>query len=342
MAALGLPALASAPDVARAIGIPEATLAWLAYHRPSASVDHYHRFALPKRRGGTRVISSPKTTLRVAQNWLLRSVLAPLPVHEAAMAFRPGRSVVDNAARHAGRAVIVKVDLKDFFPSIGVRRVKGLFRWLGYNEGVATVLALLCTEMPRVAVTLDGQRRFVAVGERSLPQGACTSPALTNLLCRRLDARMAGAAAALGFVYTRYADDLVFSHENDKAPVGMLLTMVRQIVADEKYVVNEDKTQVLRRGDRQVVTGLVVNGGGGDAGPPPPRVSREDLRRFRAFLHHCDTEGTDAMSRRLGKDALAYASGYLAFVHMARPAVAAKIAAAHPWLTRYRRPAAGP
>jgi hypothetical protein len=71
-------------------------------------------------------------------------------------------------------------------------------------------------------------------------------------------------------------------------------------------------------------------------------VSREDLRRFRAFLHHCDTEGTDAMSRRLGKDALAYASGYLAFVHMARPAVAAKIAAAHPWLTRYRRPAAGP
>lgn len=323
---LGLPALSIASDVAAAIGIEERELAWLTYHRAASTVDHYHRFTIPKRRGGTRVLSSPKTRLRVAQSWLLRAVLADLPVHEAAMAFRPGRSVKDNALPHVGRAVVVKVDLKDFFPSIGVQRVKRLFVELGYNEGVATVLALLATEAQRVAVTLDGKRRFVALGERCLPQGACTSPAVTNRLCRRMDARLTGAAQSLGFAYTRYADDLVFSHEDAWAPVGMLLALVRRIVTNERFTVNEEKTVVLRPQHRQVVTGVVVN--------ETPRISRVDLRRFRAFLHQCDKEGAVEMSRRLGKDARAYAAGFLAFVHMVNPEQAEKITRAHPWLPR--------
>jgi hypothetical protein len=209
--------------------------------------------------------------------------------------------------------------------------VKRLFVSLGYNEGVATILALLATETPRIAVVLDGERRFAAVGERCLPQGACTSPAITNLLCRRLDARLSGAASSLRFTYSRYADDLVFSHENPDAPVGGLLTLTRQIVGAERFVVNEEKTQVLRPSDRQVVTGLVVNAGS------DPRVSRDDLRRFRAFLHGCRTKGVDAMSERIGKDAYAYAAGYLSFLHMARPDVASKIAAENPWLTRWQQ-----
>lgn len=327
VAALGLPALATVADIAKAIGITESEVAWLAYHRVAAGIDHYNRFTIPKKKGGVRVISSPKKRLRVAQGWLLLSVLDKLPVHDAAMAFRLGRSVVDNAARHQGKAVVVKVDLKDFFPSISWRRVKGLLESFGYNEGVATVMALIATETPRVAVVLDGVRKFAAVGDRALPQGACTSPVVTNLLCRKLDSRLTGAAGTLGFTYTRYADDLVFSHDDPDAPVGMMLGMIRKIVEDEGYIVNEEKTQVLRAAQRQTVTGLVVNGA-----EEGPRVSRRDLRRFRAFLHHCETKGFEAMTSQIGKDARAYGKGYLAFIRMSQPETADRFAATNPWL----------
>ena len=331
LAALGLPLLTSASDVAAAIDIEETELAWLTYHRAASSLDHYSRFAIPKKRGGTRVLSSPKRRLRVAQNWLLEHILAPLPVHEAAAAFRPGLSVVDNAARHTGRAVVARIDLKDFFPSVTLPRVRRLFREMGYSGGVATLFALLATEAPRAAVTLDGLPRFVAIGERSLPQGACTSPALTNLLCRRLDSRLAGAAEALGFRYSRYADDLVFSHTEASAPVGILLALARRIIADVGFTVNEEKTSVLRPQHRQVVTGIVVN--------ETPHVSRPDLRRFRAVLHRCETMGVAEVSRQMGKDAHAYASGYLAFLHMVAPEQAARLALKHPWVARWRLPA---
>lgn len=331
LAALGLPLLTSASDVAAAIGIDKRELAWLTYHRGAAGLDHYSRFAVPKKRGGTRIISSPKARLRRAQSWLLETVLAPLPVHEAAAAFRPGLSVVDNAARHTGRAVVARIDLKDFFPSITLPRVRRLFREFGYSGGVATLLALLATEAPRAAVLLDGHPRFVALGERSLPQGACTSPALTNLLCRRLDARLDGAAGALSFRYSRYADDLVFSHAEAGAPVGILLALARRIISDVGFVVNEEKTSVLRPQHRQVVTGLVVN--------EAPHVSRPDLRRFRAVLHRCETVGVAEVSRQMGKDARAYAGGYLAFLHMVAPEQAQRLALKHPWVAQWSKKA---
>jgi len=328
-AELGLPALQSASDLAAAIGIDERELAFLTYHRQAVGTDHYSRFLIPKRKGGTRVISSPKLRLRVAQDWVQAHVLALLPVHDAAAAFRPGLSVADNAKRHTGSAVIVRLDFKDFFPSLTLPRIRRLFQSFGYNPGVASLLALLCTEAPRVAVTLDGTRHFVALGERAVPQGACTSPALTNQLCRRLDTRLTGAAQSLGFRYSRYADDLVFSHAESTAPVGMLLALARQIVADSQLVINEDKTVILRPQHRQMVTGVVVN--------DTPHVSRADLRRFRAILHRCRTpEGIAAASLEIGRDVRAYASGYLAFLHMVSPKQATRVRAAHPWLSQWR------
>jgi RNA-directed DNA polymerase len=363
MAALGLPPLATARDLAAAIGIDEGALAWLTYHRGAATVDHYHRFTIPKRNGGTRVISSPKGRLRVAQSWVLHHILSRLALHDAAMAFRPARSIKDNAALHRGRAIVVRIDLTDFFPSIGFRRVKGLFESFGYNEGVSTILALLCTEAPRVAVTLANpadasgdERRYVAIGGRVLPQGACTSPAITNILCRTLDARLAGLARRFGYTYSRYADDLVFSHPDPSAPLGAFLSFVQRVIAEEGFTINAEKTRVMRPHQRQAVTGLVVNtaapprghglatGTAGsaamtatddaDAADGAVRLSRRDLRRFRAFLHHCETEGMDAVSARLGKSAQAYARGYHAYIRMVSPAKAAQLAAAHPWLAR--------
>ena len=310
----------------QAIGLSQRELAWLCYHRPASKSSHYALFTIPKKRGGRRVLASPKTRLRQAQRWIAQEILAKQTPHSAAMAFSPGASVVKNAEPHVGKAVVVKVDLQDFFPSLGVKRVKHYFESIGYGEGIATILALLCTDCPRVCVEFDGERKFVAVGPRGVPQGALTSPALSNLLVRKLDARLLGASQKLGFVYTRYADDLTFSHDEQSAPVGLLLTLVRQIVAEEKLTVNEKKTQVLRASDRQIITGLVVNGEEG------VRLSRDDMRKFRAILHHCDTDGFDAMTLRLGRSAQAYCQGYLAFVRMVRPALAEKLAATHPWL----------
>ena len=327
---MGLPDLQTPADLASAIGIEARELTWLCYHRGASSVDHYHRFQIPKKRGGMRNVSSPKTRLRVAQNWALQNVLKPLPIHGAATAFAPGANVVENARRHAGRAVVVRIDLKDFFPSIGFKRVKRLFENFGYNEGIATMLALLCTESPRVELTLDETKRYVAVGERVLPQGACTSPTLTNLLCRRLDARLAGIAQTLGFVYSRYADDLVFSSDSGDADVNKLIGLTRRVVTDEKLVVNDEKTAVMRPHARQVVTGLVVNAQDADG----PRVSRGDLRRFRAFCHRYEQLGAEKMSEQIGRDALSYARGMIAWIAMSDAARAEKFASAHAWLRR--------
>lgn len=321
---LGLPKLETAAELAAAIGIEPGKLSWLTYHRGASTNDHYSRFTIPKRSGGVRVISSPKKDLRVAQSWVLKNILEKLAIHDAAMAFRPARSILDNAKQHQGRAVVIKIDLKDFFPSIRFPRVKGLFRSFGYNEGLATLLALLTTEAPRVQIALDGKVKHVATGERQLPQGACTSPMLTNILCRQLDKRLSGVAAKFGFRYTRYADDLVFSHESKDVQLGQFLTFVRKVVTQAGFVVNEDKTRIMRPHQRQAVTGLVVNG--------QPTVSRKDLHKFRAFLHKCETKGVKAVSEEMGKNAAAYAKGYLAFIHMSSPEKAAKIRAKYSWL----------
>jgi len=157
---------------------------------------------------------------------------------------------VSNAAPHVGRAVVINLDLKDFFPSITFRRVKGLFHALGYAEHPATLLAWLRTEPPRVAAGWDGKSYRVALGKRALPQGVCTSLAIINALCRRLDRRLVGLARRHGFTSTHYADDLTFSGDADRA-VGRLLRSVRAILIAAGLTEHPRKTSVMRRASRQ-------------------------------------------------------------------------------------------
>src|SRR5262249_52892084 len=150
-------------------------------------------------------------------------------------------------------------------------------------EQIATLLALLCTESPREVVEHQGKTYYVALGPRCLPQGAPTSPALTNALCLRMDQRVAGLAAKYGWGYTRYADDLTFSLPNDhtgKPQLGALMGGVRRIVEAEGFAIHPDKTRVHRKGGCQRVTGLVVNGAG------DPRVPRALRRQIRAAVHN--------------------------------------------------------
>lgn len=318
LAKAGLPALSTPADVAAALGLSVPRLRWLAFHSEAATVSHYARFRIPKKSGGTREISAPQPKLAAAQRWILQNILSKVPAEAAAHGFVRGRSTVTNAAPHVRKAVVVNLDLKDFFPSITFPRVRGVFEKLGYSPAAATALALLCTEAPRRTVEYDGKRYHVAIGPRGLPQGACTSPAISNLAARRLDRRLGGLAAKLGWAYTRYADDLTFSGdalvpkgEKDPKSVAWLLARARHIVEDEGYAPNERKLRVQRRNAAQSVTGVVVN----------EKVSapRAERRRLRAILHRARFEGLSAQNRTQRPDFAAYLRGHVAYVSMVNP-----------------------
>lgn len=320
LTAARLPVLATPADVAAALGLAIPRLRWLAFHNDLAARIHYVRFTVRKKSGGTRELAAPRPALAAAQRWILRNVLDLVPPHDAAHGFVRARSTVTNAGPHAGKAVVVNADLKDFFPTVTFPRVRGVFRWLGYSPAAATVLALLCTEAPRREVTADGRTWLAAVGPRALPQGAATSPALSNLVVRRMDARLAAIAAKLGLTYTRYADDLTFSGGAECLPkVGYLLARLRHIAQDEGFAVNEAKTRVQRRNRAQSVTGLVVN--------ERPGVPRDVVRRLRAILHRARREGLAAQNREGREHFEAWVRGMVAYVAMVRPEQGAKLRA---------------
>lgn len=314
--AVGLPLLHDAGDIVKAMGIGLSELRFLTYHRQGAALVHYARFTIPKKLGGVRHISAPKPKLARAQRWVLENVLMKLKPSEQAHGFVCARSIVTNAAPHVGKKVVVNLDLKDFFPTFTFGRAKGIFRSFGYSEHVATVFALLCTEPPRVEVDLDGKHYWVALGARVLPQGACTSPALTNLACRRLDRRLAGLARKHGFAYTRYADDLTFSGDHDAA-VGRLLRSARSILKDEGLTEHPTKTGIMRRGRRQEVTGVVVN--------ERPAIARDEVREIRAILHNAGKTGLEAQNRDGHPDFRAHLRGRIAYVMMVNHAQGKKL-----------------
>jgi RNA-directed DNA polymerase len=310
--AAGLPLLASPVDVADALGVSVSKLRWLTFHSEASPLVHYVRFSVPKKSGGTRDLAAPHCDLAACQSWILKNILEKVTPHAAAHGFVTGRNTLSNATPHTGRAVVVNCDLRDFFPTVTFVRIRGVFRELGYSPAAATILSLLTTESPRRVVKYAGRTLHVAAGPRALPQGACTSPALSNLVARRLDSRLAGIAATLGWVYTRYADDLTFSSETEGGKLtGYLLARVRHIVADEGFRVNEDKTRVLRRNTAQMVTGIVVN--------TRPGVRRRLARRIRAILHRAKTTGLMAQNRENMPHFEAWLSGMIAYVSMVNP-----------------------
>jgi retron-type reverse transcriptase len=308
----GLPVLSTPADLAHAVGISIPRLRWLAFHREVATRVHYVHFTVPKKNGGQRVLSAPHRGLGRAQRWILEQVVCKLTAEPAAHGFLSGRSILTNARPHCGRRIVVNLDLEGFFPSIGFPRVRRVFERAGYSPAVATIMALLCTESPRTTAVFEDTTFYVATGPRGLPQGACTSPGLSNQVARRLDRRLSGLAGKLDLVYTRYADDLTFSgDEGLEGRVGYLLARVRHIAQEEGFCVNESKTRVQRRNRHQMVTGLVVN--------DRPGVPRSEVRRLRAILHRARLEGLDRQNRSGIPDFKAWLRGRIEFVRMARP-----------------------
>jgi retron-type reverse transcriptase len=336
---LGLPVLSTPAELAGALGLRVPRLRWLAFHTEVASRIHYVQFTVPKRSGGQRTLSAPHKALANAQQWILENIVNKLPAEPAAHGFVAGKSILTNAREHVARDVVISVDLEDFFPSITFPRVRSVFQRVGYSGAVATILALLCTECPRRTVQYDGKTYHVALGPRGLPQGACTSPGLSNQVTRRLDRRLTGLAKKFGLSYTRYADDLTCSGplplpvrskdgaaetpeatgKKQRQGVGYLLARLRHIAEAEGFRINEKKSRVLRRGAAQRVTGLVVN--------VKPSLPRRELRRLRAILHRARKEGLEAQNRERRPNLRAWLEGKIAYVSMVRPDLGARLKA---------------
>lgn len=316
-----LPTFKSVAHMAEQLGITIPQLKGLSYHRQVATNIPYRHFRIAKRNGSERQIWAPVPRLKYIQQWILQHILNSLPIHGSAHGFVIGKSILTNAEAHSNSQLLIKIDIKDFFGSIGWRRVKGVFRHAGYKEQYATLLALLCTESPREIFAIDGINHYIALSDPVLPQGAPTSPALTNIICLNLDRRLAGLADSLGLRYSRYADDLTFSVENpsqskarkakpdaDNQLIGQLLGSVHKILAEEGFVMHPDKSKVIRQGNCQQVTGLVVNG------DQPPRVPKHIKRMLRAAIHNL-SQGKPIKAG----DSIESLTGYAAWVAMCEP-----------------------
>ncbi|HWW75269.1 MAG TPA: reverse transcriptase family protein, partial [Pyrinomonadaceae bacterium] len=230
------PALGVA-ELARRLGVTEAELRALS--------PRYNSFRVPKRSGGERVIHEPEEELKRVQRLVQRRLLKRLRSHAAAHGFERGRSIVTAALPHARRAVVLRMDVRDFFAETSAARVETYFRRVGWNAEAAALLARLCTHAG------------------GLPQGAPTSPRLSNLVNFRLDARLSALARSQGAAYTRYADDMTFSFDADEREnIVAVIRTAKKILGEEGYRLHTDKKlRVLRRHARQTVAGLVVNEG---------------------------------------------------------------------------------
>lgn len=234
----------------------------------------YHSFLLPKRQGGERTIEAPDKGLKWVQRSLLIVLSSVAHPHKCAHGFSENHSIVSHAKIHSGRKWLFVTDIKDFFPSIHWARIKKFCQKipLEASPDLSRIIANLTTYQGR------------------LPQGAPTSPFLSNILCRRMDHHLYKWAVNNGFRYSRYADDLAFSTNKSQLAEDDW-RQIEEIVCSEGFQINEKKRRLVPNRNRQVVTGLVVNGS-------RPNVRREFVKNLRALLHNVSRYGWESQINR--------------------------------------------
>ena len=329
-----VPALRTLTELTDWLGLDLDCLHWLSAswrgdHEAAGKFSHYRYRWLPRAGRAPRLVEAPLPKLKTVQRRILSGILSQIPVHPNAHGFVSGRSVVSFAAPHTEQQCVLKLDLQDFFPSIGRARVLRVFLTAGYPETVAACLADLCTVSTPAAVRDQGLRNspyVLAWGlreklrQRHLPQGAPTSPALANLCFYSMDCRLTGLAQAFGATYTRYADDLVFSGGNAfQRSVLRCENYVVEILAEERLSLAHRKTRVMKQSVRQQVAGVVVN-----QKPNCPRNEREQLK---AILTNCARFGPASQNRSDHLDFRAHLQGRVAHVSHLNPQQGAKLRA---------------
>ncbi|MGZ5033990.1 MAG: reverse transcriptase family protein [Usitatibacter sp.] len=335
LAACALPALATPGDLAHWLRIGITELDWFAdprqlNGRTDGRLSHYHYRWIEKREG-YRLIESPKPRLREIQRKILREIIQVVPAHRGAHGFVRGRSCLTYARPHVGKLMVLRMDLRNFFASVPDARVNALFKMLGYPEATARLLAGICTNSPprRIlqAIPSDGQRYQLPMRERAqlerrhLPQGAPTSPALANLCALHLDMRIDGLARAMECDYSRYADDIAISgNEELRRRVDKLSTLIAAIALEEGFEVNHRKTRAMHQSHRQVLTGIVVN--------QKLNLRRASYDELKAILHNCGRHGAPSQNRGGHDDFRAHIAGRIEYLRNLNPGKGEKLQAA--------------
>lgn len=222
-----------------------------------SSNHHWRSFKIPKRRGGFRDIDVPYPALLGVQEWIYENILNKIPVSPFCHSYVSGRSIKTNVRWHKGQKELIKLDIKDFFPSITINRIIFFFHSLGYGKDISYCLAKICS--------YNG----------CLPQGAPTSPCLSNLIVRPLDYRIKCLAKKMKLHFTRYADDIVLSGESIS---DSTIRLVKKIIEEEGFKVNEEKTRIYRQNSKRIITGINVR--------ENLSVPREFKRKIRKEIHY--------------------------------------------------------
>ena len=328
-----VPPITTLGDLAALLNLNLNELRWFAggwdqHQTKDPRLHHYRYHWITKRDGSARLIEIPKQRLKAIQRFLLRHILAHIPPHDAAHGFRKARSIRSVASPHTGQAIVLKLDLKDFFVCIKRPRITGIFLTAGYPEPVARALSALCTN--RVPADVLAKAPRPSNPARSLypykqlyhsphlPQGAPTSPALANLSAWRLDCRLAGLAHAAGATYTRYADDLLFSGGS-----GLVRSIQRfyikacAIALEEGFEVNTRKTRIMKPSRRQHAAGLTLN--------QRLNISRRQFDQLKATLTNCIRSGPASQNRAAIPNFRAHLLGRIAHLQSVNPARGEKL-----------------
>lgn len=220
---------------------------------------YYNEVLIPKKSGEKRILNVPNYNLKLVQKWILNNILYSIPISKHATGFCKNKSIKNNAELHVNKECVINLDLKDFFPSISQKQVFRIFYYYGYTDEVSFLLSRLCTYKGK------------------LPQGAVTSPYISNIICIKLDKRLFGLAEKYNATYSRYADDITFS--GNKKIYAMLPT-IEEIIRDEGFILNTSKTRIQRSYNKQEVTGLTVNNG-------RVSVDKKYLSKFKQEVYYC-------------------------------------------------------
>lgn len=257
---------------------------------------YYSNFELRKRSGGYRTISAPNKILLDLQKTIYKRILLPVKTHPSATGFRIKTSVIQNAIPHLKNKEILKIDIRNFFGSIKKEVVKDTFCKIGYPTNIAEVFAELCT--------LKG----------SLPQGAATSPTLSNIIVYEMDTELTALSNSYKLCYTRYADDMTFS--GDSIAFDSFLAEVNGSMQKYKFVIQHKKTRYIRSNKRKIITGISISSG------YKLTIPKSKKREVRKNVHFILSKGIVEHQKYIQSDDPSYLKrliGYLNFWLMVEP-----------------------
>lgn len=280
---LGLPQINNIEDLSLHMNLSIQRL----YHLSFKKDLFYKEVRIIKKSGEDRILSCPSSELKSVQSWILRNILDRLPSSPYATGFIKGKGILNNARRHEGNSYFYCMDVKDFFSTISGKYVYNLFKALGYNKEVASLLKNYCTY------------------KDSLPQGGVTSPALSNLINIRLDKRIAGFTSKRNITYTRYADDIIISSRAENKLLSVR-KKIEEIIVDEGYEINIKKNRLLRPGTRRSITGLIIND------QNEVRIDKDTKNLLRAKMHRLEHGRLD---KEVKEELRAHINGWLVFIY---------------------------